>query len=91
MTRKKDDTTIVLELTPREAAVIYEVFYTSDNQRGDFGKECREIKEALNDVFNSFAHITAVMCDNMGAVDGESFWFVDENTPLSGDGSGDRK
>ena len=46
--------------------------------KGDFSKECREIKEALHDVGQEFLHIEALMSDKNGIVENESFWFIDE-------------
>ena len=78
MTKKNPTPTIILELTPREAAVIFDFVSTAAWDRGDFSKECREIKEALHDVGQEFLHIEALMSDKNGIVENESFWFIDE-------------
>ena len=75
---KDEETIIVLELKPREAAVIFDFVLTVSLNKGDFSKECREIKEALEDVGHEFSDIFAYMSDKNGIVESESFWFVDE-------------
>lgn len=45
-----DNATIILELTPREAAVIYDIILTLDWERGQYQKEIKEIYNALTSV-----------------------------------------
>jgi len=78
MTKKDTTPTIILELTPREAAVIFDVVSTASWNKGNFSKECRQIKEALHDVGQEFLHIETYMSDKNGIVESESFWFIDE-------------
>ena len=78
MTKKDNTPTIILELTPREAAAIYTMAWTANWDKGNYGAECREIAEALEDVCHKFPNICAYMSDESGIVRGGSFWFIDE-------------
>ena len=49
-----DEATIVLELTPREAAAIYDFVLTVDWDNGAYGIELKAIYEALTGVGSAF-------------------------------------
>ena len=78
MTKKDDTPTIILELTPREAAVIYTMAWSANWDKGDYGSECREIAEALEDVGHEIPNFGAYISDEKGILRGASFWFIDE-------------
>ena len=48
--------TIFLELTPREAAVIYDFVLTADWSRGPYGDDLKAIYDALTGVGSAFRH-----------------------------------
>jgi len=50
----KREPTIYLELTPREAAVIYDFVLTADWSRGPYGPELKAIYDALTGVGTAF-------------------------------------
>jgi hypothetical protein len=78
MTKKDTTPTIILELTPREAAAIHSLVWCSDWSKGDYGKECRDIAFELDGVQPSFNHHVAYVADENGIAIGSSFWLVDE-------------
>jgi hypothetical protein len=66
-----DDTTIVLELTPREAAVLLELTSVVSWSKGDYGEEveaiCRALEEVLPDGVAPWS-MTCVGCLEPGQV-----------------------
>lgn len=78
MTKKDNTPTIILELTPREAAAIHSLVWSACWNKGDYGSECREIGEALKDVLPEFKHLCPILVDYRGIMDGGSFWLIEE-------------
>ena len=76
---KDEETIIVLELTPREAAAIHSLVWCADwSDKGDYGKECRDISLELDVLHPSFDHHVAYVADKNGIAVCGSFWLIDE-------------
>lgn len=74
-----EGTTIVLELTPREAAAVQEMALMYNWHRGDYSKETRAVYDALESVrAGSFDQHRAVTKTEFGSVDLGLLW-IEEN------------
>jgi len=78
MTKKNTTPTIILELTPREAAAIRGLTWCANWNKGDYGSECYAIAMALDDVLGDFKHHEGLVADETGILRGGSFWLIDE-------------
>ena len=79
MTKKNTTPTIILELTPREAAAINSLIWCANWNKGDYGSECYAIAMALEDVFDDFKQHDAFVADHCGIAVGGSFWLINED------------
>lgn len=59
--------TIYLELTPREAALIFDFVLTCNWQRGSYSGEVKAIYDALHDVSHAFADCDPLVYKDNGA------------------------
>ena len=68
---------IILELTPREAAALYEMVCVFSPIRGDYAKETAEIYRALDDVLSAHIQYSPLSVTQFGPVNNEALWMVD--------------
>ena len=67
---------IILELTPREAAALYEMVCVFSPIRGDYAKETAEIYRALDDVLSAHIQYSPLSVTQFGPVNAEALWMV---------------
>ena len=70
---------IILELTPREAAAIYEMANMYSWYQGEFGPEVQAIYEALDDVLSAHIQHNPVSVTQFGPIAGAVMWMRDSD------------
>ena len=71
------DTTIVLELTPREAAVILELTGTASWEKGSYANEAKSICRALEQIPESLLPDAVTYCQ-VGYLEPGSIWLGED-------------
>ena len=74
----KEQTTIILELTPREAAAIEEMALMCSWENGSYKEEVCSIYRALESVRHEFSEHRTVTKTKFGEVD-TGLWWIDDN------------
>ena len=73
----KEQTTIILELTPREAAVVQEMALMYNWERGEYRDEVQGIFRALDDVRHEFNQHKTVTMTSFGEAE-TGLWWIEE-------------
>ena len=75
---------IILELTPREAAAIYEMTCLFSWNRGDYAKETESVFLALDEVLSTHIPYDPITVTKFGPVEAEAMWMDESHTIRKG-------